>query len=179
MIKQSIALLALSSALLTSQPLLADSTHGHRYAGANVGFMDIGADGSNKDAGINHIEARMGGYVNDYLAAEARLGTGITDDTVDGVDFSLRYLVGAYVRAGYPITEQVFPYVALGFSRVDVKAENSSGGNSTNNAETDASYGVGIDAVIAKLSLTAEYMNYVDKDGWSYSGFAVGFTTKF
>jgi len=174
--KHGLALIIFSTAALTSQPLLADSTHGHRYVGASIGFMEI-ENQTNNEASINHIEGRAGGYMNDFLAFETRLGVGLTDDTVNGVDLSLRYSLGAYIRAGYPVHEQAFPYVILGFSRADFEAKTA--GNSVNDAETDSSYGVGIDVEIANLSLTAEYLNMIDKNDTSFTGFSVGFTTQF
>jgi opacity protein-like surface antigen len=174
--KKSLALMILSTATLTSQPLLADSTHGSRYVGGSIGFMDIDGGGS-EDASINTIEGRIGGYMNDYVAVETRLGVGLTDDTVNDVDFSLRYSLGAYVRAGFPVTEQVFPYVILGFSRADFEAK--AGGSTVTEAETDSSYGIGIDVEVVNLALTAEYLNMIDKNDTTFSGFSVGFTTKF
>ncbi len=174
--KHCLALVIMSTAALSSQPLLADSTHGHRYVGASVGFMDI-ENQSNNEASINHIEGRAGGYVNEFLAFEARLGTGLTDDTVNATDFSLRYSLGAYIRAGFPVHKQVFPYVVLGFSRAGFEAKTA--GKSDNSAETDSSYGIGIDMEVVNLSLTAEYLDMIDKNDTSFSGFSVGFTTKF
>jgi opacity protein-like surface antigen len=173
---KSLALMILSTATFTSQSLLADSTHGSRYVGGSVGFMEIESGGS-EDASINTIEGRLGGYANDYLAVETRLGIGLTDDTVSGTDLSLRYSLGAYVRAGFPITEQVFPYVILGFSRADF--ETKSLGMKETTAETDSSYGIGIDVEVINLALTAEYLNMIDKNDITFSGFSIGFTTKF
>lgn len=173
--KKSLALVILSSTL-ASQTLFADSTHGYRYIGANVGFMEIENKGS-KDASINHLEGRFGGYVNDYVAVETRLGVGLTDDTVDDIDLSLRYSLGAYTRIGFPITPQIFPYAILGFSRADF--ETKAAGETENHAETDTSYGIGIDVEVVNLALTAEYLNMVDKNDTTFSGFSIGFTTKF
>lgn len=174
--KKSLVIMILSIAVFTSQPLLADSTHGYRYTGASIDFMDIESKGM-QDASINHIEGRIGGYANDYIAVEARLGVGLTDDTVSGTDLSLRYSLGAFVRDGFPVTEQVFPYVILGFSRADFKAKTA--GDTDTNAETDSSYGIGIDVEVINLALTAEYLNMIDKNDTTFLGFSVGFTTKF
>lgn len=178
--KKSLALMVLSAAALTCQPVLAESTHGYRYIGGSIGFMNFENKGS-PDASINSLEARIGGYANDYLALEGRLGIGLTDDTITvtgtDVDLSLRYSLGAYLRAGYPVSEQVFPYVILGFSRADFEVETSLG--SENEAETDSSYGLGVDVEIANMALTAEYLNMIDKNDTTFSGFTIGFTTKF
>jgi len=174
--KHGLASIIFSTAALTSQPLLADNTHGHRYVGASVGFMEI-ENQANDEASINQVEGRVGGYVNDFLAFETRLGIGLTNDTVDDVEYSLRYSLGAYIRAGYPVHEQAFPYLILGFSRADFEVK--AAGKSVNDAETDSSYGIGIDVEIAKMSLTAEYLNMIDKNDTTFSGFSVGFTTQF
>lgn len=174
--QHGLALIIFSTAALTSLPLLADSTHGHPYVGASVGFMEMEHQG-NSEASINQIEGRVGAYVNDFLAFETRLGLGLTNDTVNDTEFSLRYSVGAYIRAGFPVHEQAFPYLILGFSRADFEAK--AAGKSENDAETDSSYGVGIDVEIVNMSLSAEYLNMIDKNDISFSGFTVGFSTQF
>ena len=174
--KHCLALIIASTTALASQAVLADSTHGHRYVGASISMMELDNE-TGSDPSINHIDGRVGGYVNDYVAVEARLGVGLTKDTVDDVDYSLRYAVGGYVRAGFPVHEQAFPYLIVGITRADFEADFT--GGSVNEAETDTSYGVGIDVEVANMSLTAEYLNMVDKNDISFAGFSIGFTTQF
>lgn len=159
------------------QVAFADSTHGKRYAAVDVGFYTIESEADNADADITHLTGRVGGYLNDNLALEARLGTGVTDDTVNDADVSLRYLVGANLRAGAKVGDQVFPYVLLGFTRADVKTEFN--GNSESDAETDTSYGAGVDLDLSGMTVTLEYANLIDKNDVTYSGFSVGLKTTF
>lgn len=166
-------LMTASVAGLLSGAVWADSMHGNRYAGISVGLMEGEVSGSSQDAGINHLEGRIGGYVNEYLAAEGRLGIGVVGDTIEGIDVDLNYLVGAYVRAGAPLSNNtIFPYVLLGFTKIE--AEASGAGVSLDEDETDASLGVGLDMQLGKLPVSIEYVEYVDKNLVSFSGFTVG-----
>ncbi len=171
-----LGVLAVSLAL-TSGIAVAEKTHGNRYVGASIGFMDVESGGASKDAKINQFVGRVGGYMNDYIALEGRAGVGVTGETIDGVDVDLRYLVGAYVRAGIPLKHELFPYVLLGFTRADF--ETKVNGVSSNSAETDASLGLGFDANLGGLSLSLEYASFVDKDGADLSGMSVGIKTTF
>lgn len=171
-----VGVLAVSLALM-SGVAVAEKTHGNRYVGASIGFMDVELGGASKDAKINQFVGRVGGYVNDYIALEGRAGVGVTGETIDGVDVDLRYLVGAYVRAGVPLKHELFPYLLLGFTRADFEAK--AGGLSSNSAETDSSLGIGLDANLGGLSLSLEYASFVDKDGAGLSGMSVGIKTTF
>ncbi|MDX1452580.1 MAG: porin family protein [Oleiphilaceae bacterium] len=160
----------------------ADDTHGKRYASVDIGFYGLESDNGNFEADLTHISGRVGGYLNDNLALEARLGTGVTDDTInEGIftdtDISLRYLVGAYMRIGAKAGDQLFPYLLLGFTRADFETE--TGSNSSNDAETDTSYGAGIDFNLSGLTVALEYANLVDKNDSTYSGFSIGLKSTF
>lgn len=177
--------LLVASAITTLPAIsMADDTHGKRYAAIDIGFMTVEDESgsSTSEADITHVVGRVGGYLNDNLALEARLGTGVTDDSVDAglaadVDVSLRYLVGAYLRAGAKVGDAAFPYVLLGFTRADVESEYL--GNSDTKAETDVSYGVGVDVNLSGLTVAVEYANLVDKDDAVYSGFSIGLKSTF
>lgn len=159
----------------------ADDTHGKRYAAVDIGFYNIENDNADFDLELTHVSGRVGGFLNDNLALEARLGTGITDDKKEGIvndtEVSLRYLVGAYLRAGAKIGNKLFPYVLLGFTRGDIETE--TGSSSDNNAETDTSYGAGVDLNLSGLTVALEYANLIDKDDTSYSGFSIGLKSTF
>jgi len=47
------------------------------------------------------------------------------------------------------------------------------------NAETDSTIGVGLDANLDGLSLSLEYANMVDKNGYGLSGMTIGIKTTF
>lgn len=160
---------------------LADNTHGNRYMGVNFGFLDYEDDGMSGDASVSTIEGRVGGFFNDYVAGELRAGLGVTGDetTISGtkVDIDVNYLFGGYFRIGAPVTDKIFPYALLGYTKAEVEA--SGGGVSVDASETDTSFGVGVDVQISNMSLNFEYASLLDKKGGEISGFSVGFVTNF
>lgn len=168
-------LIVAGSVALFSAGAVADKTHGNRYVGVAVGFLE--AEGDPSDSSLTHFEGRIGGYLNEFVALEGRAGTGVTGDDVAGVDVDLRYLLGLYARIGAMLNEDVFPYIMVGFSRADIESDFN--GTTANVAETDASFGIGIDANLANLSLFAEYAQYAEVDGADLSGFTVGLKSTF
>ncbi|WP_101757829.1 porin family protein [Oceanicoccus sp. KOV_DT_Chl] len=119
------------------------------------------------------------GYkINDYIAIETRLGTGITDDDIVGVDLELDYLWGVYAKAGIPTGTAIYPYVVLGYTKAEL--ELSGYGYSESDSDSDTSYGIGADfSVNDNVGIFAEYMNWYDDDGVEISGFNIGASYKF
>ena len=115
--------------------------------------------------------------MNENLGFELRAAVGVADDTIDGTDVDLRYAIGGYVRLGAPIEEKYFPYVNLGFTRVDV--ETSAGGVDTTEAESDLSYGAGIDIDLNGLGVFIEYNQYAEINDADVSGFVLGLKSSF
>lgn len=166
----------LATALAVSaSTAFADGTHGKRYGALGVGFLE--ADGNGLDASFNHIEGRLGGYMNDYLAFEGRAGVGVTGDDQDGVDIDLRYLLGLYAKVTAPVNDMIYPYAMVGFSRADIEVEGP--GGKISEAETDASYGIGVDADLGGISVFAEYAQFAEIEGADLSGFTIGLRSSF
>lgn len=163
-------------AVLILMPMMAvaDDTHGKRYFGVNVGFYEQGFDSASSDASLSTLEARVGGFLNEYAALELRLGAGLVGDEVAQRDVDLDYLVGAYTRVGAPM-QNVFPYLALGFSRVQLGLSNPD----LDASETSASYGLGLDLNVANLTVNLEYLQLADQNDVDVSGFTLGFTSTF
>ncbi|MDX5377924.1 MAG: outer membrane beta-barrel protein, partial [Halomonas sp.] len=91
------------------------------YAGADAMFWELDPDrGSSADS----VGLRVNGGMkfNDYLAAEAHLGTGGSDGAVD-----LEYLVGAYAKGILPVSQEFRLYGLAGFTEVDFDADSESG----------------------------------------------------
>lgn len=166
--------IAMTILLLVPMLATADNTHGKRYFGMNVGLYEQAFDGASTDASVTSVEGRVGGFLNDYSALELRLGLGLVGDELDNRDVDLDYLFGAYTRIGAPL-ENIFPYVALGFSRVQVGLTNPD----VDDAETSPSYGVGVDLNVANISVNMEYLQLADQNDIDVSGFTIGFTSTF
>jgi opacity protein-like surface antigen len=150
------------------------------YAGGGVAVLD--AD----EVTYNAVYGRFGAFFNENISAEARLGLGVGDDTVDGAKYELDNYYGVYVRGGIPATEIFYPYAILGFTKGKgsysysevIFGEEFS--ESESNSESDLSYGVGADfAVTESLNINAEYMSYMDKDAGELNGFSVSVAFSF
>jgi len=131
------------------------------------------------------LVARMGSFINRYLAIEARLGLGFSDDEItttgtntllgayDGnIGYDINSIFGVYAVGNLPVTDRFDLYGLIGYSSVD--AEISFGLSTTkfgvsnlsgNDTENGLSYGFGGSVgVMENMSLNLEYMSYLDKD---------------
>lgn len=150
----------------------AESIHGKRYAGVAVGFLELEDD----DAGgldFTHFEGRIGGYANENLSFEGRLGTGVTGDEIDDTDIDMRYMLGLYARLGMPAGDVAYPYLFAGFTRADFDFEVDT------DAETDLSYGLGVDLGLQGFTVFIEYAQLVEFDAADLSGFSIGLKSSF
>lgn len=120
-----------------------------------------------------------GGYqINEYVAFETRLGTGVADDDIFGVKLELDYLMGIYTKVGIPTGTAFYPYVVLGYTKAELTVSDS--GFSESDSDNDTSYGVGAHFTITEsLGVFAEYMNWYDKDDLEVTGFNIGANYKF
>ena len=71
--------------------------------------------------------------------------------------------------------ENIFPYLLVGFTRADVGLSNPD----VDDAETDISYGLGVDMSVSNLTVNLEYTQLVDNGDIDLGGFALGFTSSF
>jgi len=152
------------------------------YFGGGLSFIDYSENGIGSDASLTTITARIGSKFNENFSGEFRAGFGIGDDTVSvfdtDVNLDLNNYYGVYLLAGIPVSENFYPYAALGYSRGEVEA--SAMGFSASESESDVSFGFGADIKVSdKFDINIEYMNYLDKNGAELSGFSLGFTMPF
>ena len=98
-------------------------------------------------------------YFSKFFAVEGRLGFGVQDDTVGAANGEIDYLVGAYVRGGFPLG--IFePYVIAGATMIDTSWGFVDGD------DVGLSYGVGADFKFnEKFGINLEYMYLMDFDG--------------
>lgn len=153
------------------------------YLGGNLALVEYSEDGIGEDASVTAGYVRFGGFLNEYLSVEARAGLGFDDDRVNvsgiPVDFELDNLLGGYLRAGYPVTDQLYPYVVGGFTRVEATVSVEGFGSETDSGN-DVSYGLGADfAVTEAVKLNAEYISFYSKDGADFDALSFGVSTSF
>lgn len=168
---------------LALSPLSANadiSNQAKPYIGGAAQFLSYEEPGVDTDHIV--VAGRLGAFFNQYIAAEARLGLGVVGDETNAfgptIDIDLNYVFGAYLRGGVPVNDVAFPYVLLGYSRGEVEA--SANGVSIDEAESDVSFGFGLDVKVNdKFSVFGEYANLLDKDGAEVSGFSFGLAVNF
>lgn len=148
------------------------------YVGGGYLIGNLDDNDFSKDADLDGLFVRGGYQLNDNLAVEGRLGTGINDDRVNGVKVELKEFYGAYFKVGMPTSIGLYPYVIAGGTHGKVEA--SWHGYHDSDTKTDVSYGVGADYAFAnKWSAGLEYMKYLDTDGIDFSGVTLGVNYKF
>ena len=113
---------------------------------------------------MDTLTISAGLYLLDFLAVEARAGTGVSDDTVDTTNAEINVLYGLYARGELSLG-MFKPYVLVGYSSVDVDFGNAS------EDDSDLSYGVGVDLKFSEhLGLNLEYMLLMEFDSQLASG---------
>lgn len=127
--------------------------------------------------------AKVGMPVNKNFSVEARLSTGLADDTVDEtiigpVAIEIDSLAGVYAKAILPLSEQASLYGLIGYTRAKLTAEAQ--GITGSASESDVSLGLGAEFSMPDgTSLSFEYAQLVKGDGFKLTGLTVGLSFKF
>ncbi|RCV86547.1 porin family protein [Billgrantia montanilacus] len=134
------------------------------YVGGDAMFWDLDPDGASS-ANSTGLRIRGGAQFNEFLAAEAHVGTGGSDGDVE-----LDYLVGAYAKGIAPISQEFRLYGMVGMTEVDFDVDRESG----------FSYGAGAEFDVApNLAVGADYMRYLDKSDHTFDAASVGVRFRF
>lgn len=172
--KKAILLFSGNLLALANNVSAADTLSPSLYAGASAVYVTYSED---DDLDLGAIVGRFGTQLNEIVALEARLGTGVSDDSLYGISLDLNYMYGIYAKAGFE-ANGFYPYAVLGYTKGELEASYS--GYHYNESDNDLSYGVGVDyALTDRVSGNIEYMSYMDKDDYELNGFSAGFTYKF
>jgi opacity protein-like surface antigen len=148
------------------------------YLGAAIMEGTLEIDGVSGDANPTALFIRGGYQFNPYIAAEARLGTGLDSDKFHDIKTEIEDFIGVYAKAGLPTTIGLYPYVALGYTKGELKA--SGRGFSSKDDESDVSLGIGVDyAFDRNFSIGLEYMKYIDTSDYEVSGLSLGANYRF
>ena len=130
------------TALMLSGSVLAQTG----YVGGGLALVDYSEVGVSDEASLTAIYGRLGTNFNENFSGEIRVGLGLGSDTVFidplgfDADIKLNNLFGVYVKGGVPISDALFPYVVLGYTRGEVEA--SALGVSISSSESDVSFGL-------------------------------------
>lgn len=141
------------------------------------------------------LVARMGSFINRYLAIEARFGFGLSDDAITtsgnstllgaysgNIGYDIKNLFAVYAVGNLSVTDRFDLYGLLGYSSVDADisfglttAKYGVSSLSGNDTENGLSYGFGAAIEIMKnRSLNIEYISYLDKDEFTLGGVNLG-----
>jgi len=133
----------LLSVPVVSVPALFSLAHAENDHTTYIGFQfgTTEADDGDLDFEVDYGLVRLGIMPTDNTALEYRIGTGSSDDTVNGVTFELENVYGLYGLYHFDFSENASIYGVAGYSKVSVKASvsNSSGQGD----DRGFSYGIG------------------------------------
>jgi outer membrane immunogenic protein len=186
--KSSLKILASVSTLALMLPVSAiGHDQGTFYGGVSASQLTVNVDGIRGDFKPAALIGRFGYFPARSLAIEARLGTGVGDDSVTGLDFGapvritgeLDSLYGIYavghLRSG--ANDQVSLYGLAGFSRAKFTARASAFGESFSASDSDNgfSFGVGVEVKVSpQFSINGEWARYLDKSDYTVDGLSFG-----
>lgn len=145
---------------------------GSNYVGVQYALVEIDFDGIG-DVEPTALVGKIGHFLTDNVAFEGRLGIGLQDDDILGVDVEVDSIFGIYGVFHASSTSDTTFYGVLGYS--DAEAEFSGPGGSAEGDESSISFGFG--ANIGKLNI--EYMSYIDEDDTDATAISFGFVTQF
>lgn len=151
------------------------------YGGVGYGITKYKEDDV-PTANLNVLSFKLGTFLRPNFAVEARLGTGVGDDTVTylgvPIKVELDNYYGFYGRAFIPTGTAFRPYGLIGWAKGELTA--SALGVSASEDDSDFSYGLGADVELTKaVALTLEYARLFKGEGYKVDGFSAGVAFRF
>lgn len=155
-----------------------------------VGYTAITAkeniDGDRIKASPSALRGILGYELNPNLAVEGMVAFGMSDAAIKvngvsapGEKFKIDNAVGLYLKPKTKLNDQVELFGRVGFARVKHTYSEAGVGSETA-SKSSFSYGAGFSyAINPTTSLTADYMQYLSKDGFKVNGFTFGVGFKF
>jgi len=179
------------------------------YAGFQYGIVD--AESSPAGTALSFeptaLVGRMGSFINDYLALEARVGFGFSDDKVtmssldataeneiiDQYGLDVENLFGFYLLGNLAVANTIDLYGVIGITSLDVGTttdqtiiniatsdELVAFTKTGSRTENGLSYGLGASVGITeKSAVNLEYMSYIDKSDFTFNSINIGFLFNF
>lgn len=135
-----------------------------------VGYVNLSDDDGGIDVSLGAIAASIGYRFDtegDFsLIPEFRLGTGVGDDTVLGVDVEVESLLAFSVRGQYDFASGAYVYAVPAYANLDLKA--TSGGVSASDDDWEFGFGAGAGYMFSdKVSGELSYETYDGTDVFS------------
>lgn len=164
---------SISKFALFSIAMVAASAHAQGlYAGADL--SQIQYKESAVDLKTVAVLAKVGYQVNQYLAVEGRLGTGVASDSFNDsgtkVKIETDTLYGVYAKGMLPLADNFSVYALAGYTHG--KLSNSAMGSTS---DSGGSYGAGAQLALTKqLALNLEWAHLYKGDGYKTRALTVG-----
>lgn len=154
---------------------------GQSYFGASYHIGTYDETGF-PEANPTALTFKAGKYLEKNVAMEARLGLGLTDDTVTylgtDIDLEVKNVLSFFVKGDLNLSESANIYGLFGFTKGKLEASTSFGLISED--DSGLSYGLGIEAKMSNdLYFSGEYILYISEDDYDYNGFNFGITKLF
>lgn len=142
------------------------------YLGFDYLLTDFESD-AGTSADLDAVSVRFGSYLSKNAALEGRLGVGVGDDTVAGVNHELDSFVGVYARGIIPYQTVEF-YGIIGLTRVDLTLS-APRTNPADGDESGFSYGLGLDFKIGeRIAVGGEYLMLIDSSDFELTTTNIG-----
>jgi opacity protein-like surface antigen len=140
----------------------------------------------NVKASPTALRGIFGYELNPNLAIEALAAFGLSDATVKvngisvpGFTMEIDNVVGVYLKPKTKLNDNMEMFGRVGFARAKGTVSAIGVGSESSSANS-FSYGAGLSyAINPTTSLNADYMSYLNKDGFKASGFTFGVGFKF
>ena len=124
-------------------------------------YLSLGADGVD----VGGVGVAIGNNFTENLAVEFILGTGMGDDTVDGVKVELDSYYGLILKPNMDVTDKVNVFLNLGYADFDLSA--SYGNMSASESTDEFLWGIGAQADFTDtLYGTASFLDVGNTDGF-------------
>ena len=189
MMKNKLSLLLATTLVFVSGTAVAGSTD-KNYFGIQYGVAGYDEKGVSETFVPTAVILRLGHSFNSNFSVEARLGTGLDDDTqfvpelgVDGINATLELdtIMAAYGVGHMDLAESISAYGMLGVSRVSATAAGQGfPASRESDSESGFSYGAGVDVDVSdSVALNVEYTQYLNTSDADLGVIAVGAVFEF
>lgn len=124
-----------------------------------VSYVNLSNDDGGADISLGGLTGSLG-YQFDaqngfYFTPELRVGTGISDDSVGGIDVEMDRFVALSVRGQYSVNQQIYLFAAPSYANVELTASGAGVSSSSDDWEFGLGGGIGYQMTDA---MSAEFM---------------------
>lgn len=151
---------------------------------AEIGYSLLHADVGSNGLDIGAVRGIVGYELHPYLALEAMLAVGVTDDRtkalfLERVKLKMEHAYGLYIKPKLQVTDSLQLFGRVGYAESKFKATRE-GYGSDSDSDHDVSFGIGLNYAFSKAMYgTLDYTRYYDKDDFKVNGLTFGVGYKF